>query len=151
LSKRAKRKIHEVCGLNDLSREAKIRRASEILADSDLKQSICNQVVGTSHRDIEKVLKAIVTTKLSDEDELNAELEREQPEKLHPETKSSRKVQPIRMVAITNQKEITWLINASNEPLEQDDPKPILDRPSYSQEEINALLNSSYDPADFDR
>lgn len=150
MSKRLKRRIYDLCGLSNLSKEDKVKRANAILSDYDFRQSICNQVVGTSHRDIEKILKAIVITKLSAEEEENAELERDNPEKLHPELSIKRSVKPTKMVPITDQKEINWLINASNQPLEEDEPKQPRDYPSYSTEEINALLNGSYDPADFD-
>lgn len=150
MSKRLKRRIYDLCGLNNLSKEDRIRKANSILADYDYRQTICNQIVGASHKDIEKALKAIVTTKLSAEEQENAEIERDNPEKLHPEFKVKRTVKPTRLAFITDQKEINRLINASNEPLEEDAPKQHRDYPSYSKEEMSALLDGSYNPADFE-
>ena len=119
-----------------------MRKAHAILADSDLKQKICNQVVGASHKDIEKALKAVVATKApSAEEEEVAELERDHPEKLDPDIKLKRKVKPIKLIAITNQNEINKLINATSESLaskEEAARTDYVNYSSYSEEEMKA-------------
>lgn len=137
MSKRLKRRIFDICGLTNLSREDKVRKANAILADSDLKQKVCNQIVGASHKDIEKALKAVVATKApSKEDEEAAELERDYPEKLDPDIKLGRKVKSLRLMAYTNQREINELINATNEPLVDRTEATSPNYSSYSENEI---------------
>lgn len=148
MSKRLKRRIFDICGLTNLGREAKLSKAKAILADPEFKQKICNQIVGASHRDIEKVLKSVLVTKLSKEEEEAAELERDCPEKLNPDIKLGRKKKKAKMVPVTDQREINWLINATNEPLE-DKLKAPTDYPCYSQAEMNAIIAGTYDPKDF--
>jgi hypothetical protein len=142
LSKRLKRRIHDVCGLNNLSREDRVRKASAILSDPEYKQKICNEITGASYRDIEKALKSIVATKLSEEDEEHAELERDHPEKLDPTIGRVRAVKPIRLAPVLDKKEVNWLINASNKPLAEDEPQRQKDYPSYSPAEIAELFKS---------
>lgn len=137
MSKRLKRRIFDICGLTNLSREDKVRKANAILADSDLKQKVCNQIMGASHKDIEKALKAVAATKASsEEDEEAAELERDYPEKLDPDIKLGRKVKPLRLMAITNQREINELISATNEPLVDRTEAISPNYSSYSEDEI---------------
>jgi hypothetical protein len=152
LSKRLKRRIHDICGLSNLSREDRVRKAQAILDDSDYKQKVCNQIVGASHRDVYKALKSIVdAVQLSPEQEEQAELERDHPEKLDPTEVAPRKSKPVKMVPVTDQREVTWLMNASTEPLKEE-PRDAYDSgPGYSQEEIEALIAGSYDPTNFDR
>lgn len=140
MSKRLKRRILEVCGLANLGREEQVLKANSILADSDFKQKICNQIVGASHKDVVKALKAIATTKVSKEEEEYAELEQEQPEKLNPELTLGRRKKALKLAPITNQKEINELINATNEPL-ADEVKPREKYSTYSFEEIQELVN----------
>lgn len=140
MSKRLKRRILDICGLNNLSREEKVHKASAILADSDYKQKVCNQIMGASHRDVEKVLKAILVIKLSKEDEEIAELEMDCPDKLDPPTQMTRKKKLIKMVPLMDQREVTWLINATNKPLEGES-KTSDNYSIYSQDEISELIN----------
>ena len=146
MSKRLKRRIFDICGLNNLSREDKVRKANAILADSDYKQKICNEIVGASHRDVEKVLKAVATTKASREEQELAELEEDCPEKLNPELEPTlRKRKALRMTPVTNQREVNELINATSEPLE-DKPKKPKNVDFYSPEEIARIIAGNYGP-----
>lgn len=86
MSKRLKRRIHELCGLINLNRDEKIRKANEILNSSELKQSICNQILGTSFKDVERAMTAILKERqLTESQQEMLELEEEVPEKFDPD------------------------------------------------------------------
>jgi hypothetical protein len=60
LSKQLKKRIHELCGLDNLERDAKLVRASEILNSVEIKQYICNTILGVSYKDVEKAMLSIM-------------------------------------------------------------------------------------------
>lgn len=77
-----KKRIQEVCGFNNLKRDEKIKRAHEILNNTELKQSICNQILGASFKDVERAVSAIIDERrLTREQEEMLELEAQAPEK----------------------------------------------------------------------
>lgn len=77
-----KKRIQEVCGFNNLKRDEKIKRAHEILNNTELKQSICNQILGASFKDIERAVSSIIDERrLTKEQEEMLELEAQAPEK----------------------------------------------------------------------
>lgn len=86
MSKRLKRRIQELCGLINLNREEKLRKANEILNSSELKQQICNQILGATFKDIERTMTAIMKERqLTEYQQEMLELEQEAPEKFDPE------------------------------------------------------------------
>jgi len=106
-----------LCGLQNLSREERLSRANEILKDTDLKQSICHQILGCTHKDVEKSMLAVVNERqLTEEQVEQLELEEMAPEKFDPE--------------------ITFKVNksASNVPKE-------VRYGTYTREQVHALLN----------
>lgn len=75
-----------MCGFVSLSREEKINRAHEILNSNDLKQTICNQILGTTFKDIDRAMLSIIKERqltASQEEEL--ELREKCPEKFEPQ------------------------------------------------------------------
>ena len=77
-----KRRIHELCGLINLERTEKIRIANEILNSTELKQAVCNQILGTTFKDVEKAMEAILRERQLTEEQLEIlELEKQVPEK----------------------------------------------------------------------
>jgi hypothetical protein len=86
LSKRLKRRIQELCGLLNLKREERLRRANEILNSTELKQAICNQILGTTFKDVEKTMVGIINERqLTEEQQEQLELEKSNPEKFDAE------------------------------------------------------------------
>lgn len=86
MSKRLKKRIQELCGLLNLKREERLRRANEILNSTELKQAICNQILGTTFKDVEKTMVGIINErKLTEEQQEQLELEKTNPEKFDVE------------------------------------------------------------------
>ena len=146
MSKRLKRKIQEACALTDLSREDKARRAQEILGSTDEKQTICNQILGVSFKDVERVMRDILAgvDSKSFEDEL-------------PEEKFGEVKPPIRQVVSAAIEEmldpeyVNWLLNESSRSIAEVAPEPAdpTKTPTYSEEEVAALMANNYHPAMF--
>jgi hypothetical protein len=147
LSRRLKRRILELCALNNIGRDDKIRKAREILSDHERKQAICNENVGISHRAIDKVLRELVESKVVDE-------EADESRDPHEEEIASTPVRvhkPLKLVPLFDQDEVNRLLRASQKPLDD------LDRPAsvnpkyttYTEEEVReALRNSGLLPSD---
>ena len=60
MAKKLKKKVEELCGLEDLQWEERRAKAESILASSERKQELCNQLQGLSFRELEKVLKSVI-------------------------------------------------------------------------------------------
>jgi hypothetical protein len=132
LSKRLKRKLHELLGLDDLSRELRFKRAREILNDSDYKQEICNENIGVSHRDIDKVLKEILKDKKGSlAEQLAIEYDIELPvEEDEPEVKIQRTKKKLFTMLLLDTDEVNELLKASDTPLQR--PSKVIDFEVYS-------------------
>lgn len=104
---------------------------------------------GLTFKDIEKVMKDEIADKkpISEEDEIYNSLKEEMPEKLYPEEfkpKSKSKRSKLRYYSI---EETLELINAKSIIVLDTPSKPRPDNyPTYSQEEVLALLNGTYKP-----
>lgn len=71
-----------MCGFENLSREERLIKANEILKDFKLKQAICNKILGTTFKDIEKAMDAIIKERqLTPEQKEELELKKSNPEK----------------------------------------------------------------------
>jgi hypothetical protein len=75
LSKKLKKKIEEICGLHGLDWETRQNRAGQILASSEWKQSLCNELLGLSFRELERTLNGIVSERLNKEDSYQRKLD----------------------------------------------------------------------------
>jgi hypothetical protein len=154
LSKRLKRKIKELSGLDTLSKLDRTRRAKEILNDTAEKQLICNSVLGASFKDVEKVMKEVLNERKLSRHELEyEELLSDVPEKINPEIASlanNRQLNKTPMDLMLDQDEVNRLINESSTQIE-DKLKPISEEsyPTYSLEEVAALLEGNYHPSMF--
>lgn len=60
MAKKLKKKIEETCGLTALTYPERRTKAEDILANKDWKQRLCNDLVGLSFRELEKVLLSII-------------------------------------------------------------------------------------------
>ena len=154
MTKKAKKRIRELCGLEGLNRQARAIRSKELVGDDTLKQSICNQLIGTSFRDIDKVLKEEINASKArtEEESIHEELELEVPEKLDPDLQMIRrnkkpvkrgfytKADSLRLIEADTSKD--WLA-------ETIESKPA--STTWSAEETYALINSCYDNRNFSK
>jgi hypothetical protein len=123
LSKRLKKRIQELCGFLNLKREEKLRKANEILKSTELKQAICNQILGASFKDIEKTMMGIINERqLTEEQEEQIELEQLSPEKFDLE--------------------LDFKLNKSSSDKSTMESKSYKYR-TYTMAEVNALLEAS--------
>jgi hypothetical protein len=56
LAKKLKKKIEDMCGLASLGWEDRQDKANQILSSNEWKQRLCNELIGLSFRELEKVL-----------------------------------------------------------------------------------------------
>lgn len=63
-----------MCGLIDLGWEARQDKANQILSSTEWKQQLCNDLVGLSFRDLEKILSSIASERQKREDSRNEKL-----------------------------------------------------------------------------
>lgn len=153
MTKKAKKRIKELCGLESLSREDRIARCKELLDDDDFKQEICHKMLGTTFRDINKILKEeIASSKArSEEEAILEEMANEQPEKLDPELQPLRRQhKAIRRGYYTREESLTLIEADSGAKWLAEATKP-RDPPTHtwSPEEIWALINCCYDSRNF--
>jgi len=70
LAKKLKKKIEEICGLLGLDSEARQTQAKAILASSEWKQQLCNELIGLSFRELEHTLNSVASERhFKDENE----------------------------------------------------------------------------------
>ena len=123
MTKHLKRRILELCGLINLKREEKILKANEILRSTELKQAICNQIQGSTFKDIERTMESILKERqLSNSEQEMLELEKQAPEKFDLEfdfkinQDASDRKKDTRYTTYTRE-EITDLLAASKAPV----------------------------------
>lgn len=75
MSKKLKKKIEEICGLHGLDWETRQNRAGQILASPEWKQSLCNELLGLSFRELERTLQGIASERLNKEDSYQRKLD----------------------------------------------------------------------------
>jgi hypothetical protein len=75
LSKKLKKKIEDICGLNTLDWEARQDKANQILVSTQWKQQICNDLIGLSFRELEQVLVGIASERQKKEESYERKLE----------------------------------------------------------------------------
>lgn len=151
MSKRLKRRIHEACGLDSLSKEERLKRAYEILNSNELKQALCNQILGTKFKDISSAMRAIVNERTpSREEREELELMEIAPEKLSPEDFLPRQQKSSNgpMYKTLTLEETQALIAASNAPFEvfEFEAKPLnrANYRTYSREEVEQMVRDHY-------
>jgi hypothetical protein len=152
LSKKLKRRIQDLCGLQSLSREDRLLKANEILNSNDLKQAICHQILGCTFKDIERAMTAVIKERhISEEQAEQLELESTMPEKYDLELDfkvnkhASNNVQDVRYRAPTRD-EVARLIAASNAKYEPPTgPSYESDYPPMSRERCEQLVREHYE------
>lgn len=154
LSKKLKRRIQELCGFNDLEREERVIRANEILNSTDLKQSICHKILGTTFKDVERAMEAIIKEKqLTPEQREEAELRKSHPEKYEPEFDADFEFKVNKKAADApktsgyrtySREEVAELIAASKAPTPPPTPIERSSYPTYSKEQVRELLRDHF-------
>ncbi len=146
LSKKLKKRIREIAGLDRLSKDERVGRAYALVDDIDFKQRLCNRVPGLDYKTIERCLKSIISSerpKATDEEILRST----NPEKFE----GLGVVIPLcvkRLPKLTTYtlEETLALINA---PEVSSENKPKFDRSKYSTyslEEVQILLKDEHSP-----
>lgn len=154
LSKKLKRRIQELCGFNNLERQERLDRAHEILNSTELKQAICHQILGTTFKDVERAMEAIIKERqLTPAQEEEMELRESHPEKYEPEFDAELEFKINKKVASPKKslgyreytrEEVAELIAASNAPYVPPEPAPRVDYPTYSREQVQELMREHY-------
>lgn len=143
MSKRLRRKVRELCGLDLLSKEERLLRAKEILENNTTKQKLCNQMPGLTFKDIDKAMIAVLEERNPTDREIEElELRELAPEKFEPPIiaidrppKTEGNYRPL------TREETAALLAKSNKPVQSE---PIPDKKNYrtyTMEETVALLN----------
>jgi len=91
LSKKLKKKIEEICGLNTLDWEARQARAERILASPEWKQSICNDLIGLSFRELERTLTGVASERQKKEESYEHKLKAYQTGRANKQPKPLRR------------------------------------------------------------
>lgn len=145
LGKRLRKKIREACGLEELSKDEKKQRASEIIDDYDYKQSICIKYPGVTHKDIDRTMRGVLANKQPEKTE----------EELHPEKYGLdsqdapwKRSGPCLYTTPTKE-EVQWLIEQSKKPVVSKEQKHNVEARGYSREEVAALMAGDYHPGKF--
>lgn len=154
LSKKLKRRIQELCGFNDLERDERVNRAHEILNSSELKQAICHKILGTTFKDVERAMEAVLKERqLTPDQEEELELRESHPEKyesdFYPEVEfkvNKKAADPVKAVGYRTltREETAALIAASNAPFEAPPVVERRDYPTYTREQVQELLREHF-------
>lgn len=95
MSKKLKKKIAEICGLKDLDTwEARQARATQILESTEWKQSICNELIGLSFRELEQYLSGVASERQKKEEAYEHKLQAYKSGKRDRRPKAGRQAGP---------------------------------------------------------
>ena len=145
-----------MCGFNELEREEKISRAHEILKSTELKQAICHKILGTTFKDIERAMNAIIEERqLTPAQEEEIELRESHPEKYeepeydpYVDFKKNKKVaDPVKTVGgyrTLTREECAALVAASNAPFVAPPPVERMPYPTYTREQVQELMKEHF-------
>jgi hypothetical protein len=142
-----------LCGFNNLEREEKIRKANEILNSADLKQAICHQILGTTFKDVERAMEAVINERqLTEYQQEILELQEQAPEKFDLEfdfklnkSASDRHVKTSQYRTYT-QEEVAELMRASFDKPKEEVPKSTpIDYEPMDRETAERLVREHYE------
>lgn len=143
-------------GFNNLEREEKITRANEILNNTELKQAICHKILGTTFKDIERAMNAIIDERqLTETQREELELRESHPEKYEDQAydphvdfiKNQRVASPEKSIGghrTLTREECAALIAASSAPFIAPEPVKRASYPTYTREQVEALMTEHY-------
>lgn len=149
MGKRLRKRIRELCGIDNLGREEKHKRAREIIDDYEFKQSICLKAPGITHLDIERTMKVVLAERKVETEE--QALRRIAPQKFESQQEYKIKKTKKFTYKCYTREEVRKLIERSKQPLEQKPAKPIdySKISSWFPEEVAALIDGMYHPKKF--
>lgn len=146
LSKKLKRRIHDLCGFKDLDRDERLSRAHEILSSNDLKQAICHQILGATFRDVERAMDSIINERqLTPSQEEELELRESNPEKFEPKFDAELEFKLNKNISsnyvptgyrVLTREEVAELVAASDAPCEPTPEREPVSYRTYSREEV---------------
>jgi hypothetical protein len=146
-----KRRIREVCGLDALEKDERVKRAHKILNDNAEKQRICNEILGTSFKDIERAMRSIIEEKKISQEELEEfELAESEPGKYSMERDPEPSKYRAKLEPLLDRDYVQWLIEESRKEFSY--PEPEMDKSkyrTYTREEVEALMRGDYNPEHF--
>jgi hypothetical protein len=144
-----------LCGFNNLEREERLSRAHEILNSNELKQAICHEILGTTFKDVERAMEAILKERqLTPAQEEELELRKTIPEKFEPEFDPDLEFKINKKAAdhkkesgyrTHTREEVAELLAASKAPCE---PTPQIEKteyPTMTREECERLVREHYE------
>jgi hypothetical protein len=144
-----------LCGFNSLERDERLKRANEILNSTELKQEICHQILGTTFKDVERAMLAVINEKqLTPDQQEELELRKAVPEKYEPEFDpdlefkiNKKAADPKRETGYRTltREECAALIAASNAPFEPPPPVERKDYPTYTREQVQELMKDHFE------
>lgn len=159
MSRRLKKKIRELVGLEGLSKEERLLRAKEVLENQHTKQKLCNLVPGLTFKDIDRAMKDVISERQPTEKEQEElELREIAPEKFEPPVPAllrpphlqGKQNRELRYESPTRE-QVAWLLEQSKKPIKSEEPikKSNTNYRTYTREEVAALLNGTYNPENF--
>lgn len=144
-----------MCGFNELDREQKVIRAQEILSTAELKQAICHQILGTTFKDIERAMRAIIDERqLTTEQQEELEIRQTMPEKYEPEFDPTFEFKLNKKAAdpkkgsgygTYTREQVAELLAASNAPCLPPPVREPIEYPTYSREQVQELMRQHYE------
>jgi hypothetical protein len=141
-----------LCGFNELTdRDERIERAYQILNSAELKQAICLKILGTTFKDVEKAMDAILKERHIPEEKMEELEEDFIPEKFDPEVTfiaNKQAASPIKNRGYTtlSREDVARLMAASKaEPKGIDNTHPKTNYPTLSREECERLVREYFE------
>lgn len=142
MSRKLKKRIRELCSLDRLTKDERIKRCQDLLRDNDAKQNICLQAPGLTFKVLDRVLRSEINSRRppSEEELIYNEIQESQPEKLDPEIPLVRKKKAIKQGFYTK-KETLELINAESVATRKEESTQPDSFDTYSPEDMKDFLN----------
>lgn len=143
-----------MCGFNELERKEKIERAHQIINSTELKQAICHKILGTTFKDVEKIMNGIIKEKqLTSSQEEELELREEYPEKFEPfdpyvEFKANKKAaDPVDSngYGTYTRDQVAELFAAADKPIERQLVPNSVVYPTLTKEQCQILMAHHYE------
>jgi hypothetical protein len=136
--------------LVNLNREEKLLRANEIINKTELKQAICNEILGCTHKDVERAMISVINERiLTEEQKEQLELEKHAPQKFDPDIEF-----PIQKKLNGNFKQSQYrtltleetqaLLATNNKPVEEKPKTQSTNYHTYSREEVERMVREHY-------
>lgn len=138
-----------------LSREDRLFKANEILNDNDIKQAICNQILGCSFKEVERVMLSIINERqITEAQKEQLELQESAPQKfdydfdLKATYSSSFEHSSIKYGFFSKEETLKLLKESDTSLADKKEVTIIREYPIYSLEDVQLLLKQEEDKWD---